>query len=66
MVFLDVALFGLLVGRLLVGRLLGGRVRALADTKIVATWLVFVAIGLQMVAFPWSCRSRTSSRSVMS
>ena len=49
MVFLDVALVGLVVGRLL-----GGRVRALADTKIVATWLVFVAIGLQMVAFPWS------------
>ena len=49
MVFLDVAVVGLVVGRLL-----GGRVRALADTKIVATWLVFIAIGLQMIAFPWS------------
>ena len=49
MVFLNVALVGLVVGRLL-----GGRFAALGDTKIVATWLVFVAIGLQMVAFPWS------------
>jgi Family of unknown function (DUF5317) len=49
MVFLDVALVGLVVGKLL-----GGRFVALGDTKIAATWLVFVAIGLQMVAFPWS------------
>jgi Family of unknown function (DUF5317) len=49
MVFLNVALVGLVVGRLL-----GGRFAALGDTKIAATWLVFVAIGLQMVAFPWS------------
>jgi hypothetical protein len=48
-VFLDVALVGLVIGKLL-----GGRVAALGETKIVATWLVFVAIGLQMIAFPWS------------
>src|SRR5579862_2453926 len=49
MVFLDVALVGLVAGKLL-----GGRLTALADTKIVATWLVFAAIVLQMIAFPWN------------
>jgi hypothetical protein len=59
MVFLDVALVGLVVGKLL-----GGRFVALADTKIVATWLVFVAIGLQMIAFPWSFLPWTTPSSV--
>jgi hypothetical protein len=49
MVFLNIALVSLVVGKLL-----GGRLTALGETKIAATWLVFTAIGLQMVAFPWS------------
>jgi Family of unknown function (DUF5317) len=59
MVFLDVALVGLVVGKLL-----GGRLTSLADTKIVATWLVFVAIGLQMIAFPWDFLPWTTPSSV--
>jgi Family of unknown function (DUF5317) len=59
MVFLDVAFIGLVVGKLL-----GGRLGALADTKIVASWLVFVAIGLQMIAFPWNFLPWTTPSSV--
>jgi len=47
MVFLDVALLALVVGRLL-----GGRLSALADTPILGKGLAFAAIGLQLVAFP--------------
>src|SRR3954469_7164473 len=47
MVFLDVALLALVVGRLL-----GGRLSALADTPIRGKGLVFAAIGLQLIAFP--------------
>ena len=59
MVFLDVAFVGLVIGKLL-----GGRVAALGETKIVATWLVFIAIGLQMIAFPWSFLPWTTPSSV--
>jgi Family of unknown function (DUF5317) len=48
MVFLNFALVGLVVGRLL-----GGRIGRLADTRIVARELVFVALGLQVIAFPF-------------
>jgi hypothetical protein len=47
MVFLNIALVGLVVGKLL-----GGRLSRLADTRIAAKGLVFAAIGLQMIAFP--------------
>ena len=47
MVFVDVALIALVLGRLL-----GGRVGALAETRIRGKALVFAAIGLQLVAFP--------------
>ena len=49
MVFLDVALVALVVGKLV-----GGRFSALADTPIAGTKLVFAAIVLQMIAFPWN------------
>lgn len=49
MVFLDFALLGLVLGRIL-----GGRLTALADFPIAGKTLVFAAIGIQMVAFPWS------------
>jgi hypothetical protein len=47
MVFVDVALVALVLGKLL-----GGRLSALADVRIRGKWLVFAAIGLQLVAFP--------------
>ena len=47
MVFLNVALLGLVVGKLL-----GGRLSRLADTPIAGKGLVFAAIGLQLIAFP--------------
>jgi hypothetical protein len=47
MVFLNIVLVGLVVGKLL-----GGRLSGLADTRIAAKGLVFAAIGLQMMAFP--------------
>jgi hypothetical protein len=47
MVFLNVALLGLVVGKLL-----GGRLSGLAETRIAAKGLVFAAIGLQLIAFP--------------
>ena len=47
MVFLDVALVALVAGKLL-----GGRFSALAETPIAGKWLVFGALGLQLVAFP--------------
>lgn len=47
MVFIDVALLGLVAGKLL-----GGRLSALADTPIKGKWLAFAAIGLQLIAFP--------------
>jgi len=46
-VFLDVALVALVAGKLL-----GGRFSALAETPIAGKWLVFGALGLQLVAFP--------------
>ena len=49
MVFLNVALLGLVVGKLL-----GGRLSRLAETPIAGKELVFAAIGLQMIAFPWN------------
>ena len=47
MVFLNVALLGLVAGKLL-----GGQLRNLAGTQIRGTWLVFAAVALQLVAFP--------------
>jgi len=47
MVFVDVALVALVLGRLL-----GGRLSALADVRIRRTALAFAAIGIQLVAFP--------------
>lgn len=49
MVFLDVVLVALVVGRLA-----GGRLSALAEAPIRATGLAFLAIGLQIVAFPFA------------
>jgi hypothetical protein len=48
MVFLNFALVGLVVGKLA-----GGRLGALADTPIAGKELVFAALGLQIVAFPF-------------
>jgi hypothetical protein len=59
MVFLNIALLGLVVGKLL-----GGRLSGLADTRIAAKGLVFVAIGLQMIAFPWDFLPWTTSSSL--
>jgi len=61
MVFVDVALVALVLGRLL-----GGRLSALADLRIRGTALAFAAIGLQLVAFPvdllpWSTPSSVAS-----
>ncbi len=47
MVFIDVGLVGLALGTLL-----GGRLGALADVSIRGTYLAFVAIALQLIAFP--------------
>lgn len=47
MVFIDVGLLGLLVGKLL-----GGSLRALGETRIRSTWLAFAAVALQVAAFP--------------
>ena len=47
MVFVDVVLLALVLGKLL-----GGRLSALADVRIRGKSLVFAAIGLQLVAFP--------------
>jgi len=47
MVFLNVGILGLLLGKLL-----GGELRNLAGTRIRTTWLVFAAVGLQFAAFP--------------
>ena len=63
MVFLDVALVALVLGKLL-----GGRLSALADTPIRAKGLAFAAIGLQLIAFPsellpWSTPSRSRAGS---
>jgi hypothetical protein len=46
-VFVDVALVALVLGKLL-----GGRLSALADTPIRGKGLAFAAIGLQVIAFP--------------
>ena len=61
MVFVDVALVALVLGKLL-----GGRLSALADTPIRGKWLAFTAIALQLVAFPvdplpWSTPSAVAS-----
>jgi Family of unknown function (DUF5317) len=48
-VFVDVVLVALVVGRVL-----GGRLSGLAEAPIRATGLAFVAIGLQVVAFPFA------------
>jgi hypothetical protein len=48
MVFVDVVLLALVVGRLL-----GGRLSGLAELTIRSTWLAFAAIGIQIVAFPY-------------
>lgn len=42
------------VGALAVGLLLGGRIAALAELRLRATWLFFVAIALQIVAYPFA------------
>ena len=47
MVFLDVAVLGLVVGLLV-----GGRFANLGNTTIRHRWLAFVAVGLQVLAFP--------------
>ena len=49
MVFLNVVLLALVIGKLL-----GGRLGRLAETPIAGKELVFAAIGLQMIAFPWN------------
>jgi hypothetical protein len=61
MVFVDVALLALVLGKLL-----GGRLSALAETRIRGKSLAFAAIGLQLVAFPvdllpWSTPSAVAS-----
>jgi hypothetical protein len=61
MVFLDVALLALVLGKLL-----GGRLSALAETPIRGKGLAFAAIGLQLVAFPsgllpWSTPTKVAS-----
>jgi hypothetical protein len=61
MVFLDVALLGLVIGKLL-----GGRLSALAETPIRGKGLAFAAIGLQVIAFPsglfpWSTPTNVAS-----
>jgi hypothetical protein len=48
MVFLNIALIGLVVGKLV-----GGRLGALAEIRIAAKGVVFAAIGLQVIAFPF-------------
>ncbi len=47
MVFVDVVLVAVVLGRLL-----GGRVSALGDVRLHGTWLAFCAVALQAVAFP--------------
>ena len=47
MVFLDIALVALVLGKLL-----GGRLTTLADTPIRGKGLAFAAIGIQLIAFP--------------
>lgn len=47
MVFLDVGLIALVVGKLL-----GGSLSNLGATRIRGAWLAFVAVGLQVAAFP--------------
>jgi hypothetical protein len=37
---------------LVIGLVLGGRIGALADVRLRAPWLFYVAIGLQLIAFP--------------
>jgi len=49
MVFVDVVVVALVVGRLL-----GGRFGALGEVPIRGTGLAFAAIGLQLVAFPYT------------
>ena len=49
MVFLNVVLLALVLGKFL-----GGRLGRLAETPIAGKQLVFAAIGLQMIAFPWN------------
>jgi uncharacterized membrane protein YidH (DUF202 family) len=59
MVFLNVALVGLILGKVL-----GGRLSALADTQIAGKGLAFVAIGVQLVAFPLDFLPWTTPSSV--
>ena len=61
MVFVDVALVALVLGKLL-----GGRLSALAETEIRGKGLAFAAIALQLVAFPvdllpWSTPTAVAS-----
>jgi hypothetical protein len=61
MVFVDVALLALVLGKLL-----GGRLSTLADVRIRGKGLVFAAITLQLVAFPvdllpWSTPTAVAS-----
>jgi Family of unknown function (DUF5317) len=51
---------------LLAGRLLGGRVAAIADLRLRWGWLFYVAIGMQVVAYPsgtlpWSVGDRVAT-----
>jgi hypothetical protein len=59
MVFLNFALLGLVVGKLA-----GGRLGGLAETRIAAKQLVFAALGLQIVAFPFDFLPWTTPTSV--
>ncbi len=59
MVFLNFALVGLVVGKLA-----GGRLGALADTRIAGKQLVFAALGLQVIAFPFDFLPWTTPTSV--
>lgn len=61
MVFLNFVAAGLVIGVLL-----GGRVRALADLRIRSWWLAYLAIALQIAAFPsgvfpWSTTDAVAS-----
>jgi len=52
------------VGALVVGLLLGGRLGNLAQLRLRAIWLFFVAIALQVVAFPVAALPWTTDESV--
>ena len=54
------------VGALALGLVLGGRLGKLAELRLRATWLFFVAIALQIVAFPFAFLPWTTDGGVAS